>query len=161
QVDHRIGGHVPGNGVSREPVRLRLREIALDAADDDAQHLGDRIPLELDVHAAGRHVERNIGAVLLATRAVVHVPGTVERHLALVRTRRNGVGAEAVDPAALDIFEPGAEAARIPVTAAADLALEAARYGGDDGADVVRDPVGLVVVVERDALRRGAGGERD
>src|SRR6185436_3668758 len=161
QADCRIGGHVPGNGVGREPVRLRLGEITLDAADDDAQHLGVGVPLELDVHAIGRHGEGNVGAVLRAAGAVIHVPAAVQRDLALVAARGNGVGTEAVDAAALHVLEPGAEAGRIPVAAAADFALEAARYGGNDGADVLGDTMRLVVVIEGDALRRRGSGQRD
>ena len=36
QRDHGVVRYVPGNGVLRQPVRLGLREIALDAADDHA-----------------------------------------------------------------------------------------------------------------------------
>ena len=156
-----IGGHIPGNGVGRQPVRLRLGEIALDAANDDPQILGRGVPLKLDFHAIGRHRERDVRSVLHAARAVIHIPAAVERDLGFVGAGGNGVGAEAVDAGALDVLQPGAEAARIPVAAAADLALEAAGHGGDDGADVFRDPVGLVVVVEGDALRRSGRRQRN
>ena len=161
QRDGGIGGYVPGDGVGRQPVRLRLGEVAVDAADDDAQLLGHGVPLEHHVHAVGRHRERDVRPVLHATLAVVHVPAAVERHLGLIGAGRNGAGAEAVDRRVVDVLQPGAEAAGIPVAGAAHLALEVAGHGGDDGADVLGDPVGLVVVVERDALRRGGRRERD
>src|SRR6185295_12946665 len=105
--------------------------------------------------------ERNVRPVLHATRAVVHVPTTIERDLGLVRAGRNGAGGEAVDTAALDVFEPGAEAARIPIAGAAHLALEAAGHRGNDRADVLSDPVRLVVVIERDVLRGTCRAQRN
>src|SRR6185436_2191133 len=161
QVNHRVGGDVPGDGVGREPVRLRLRQVAMDTAHDDFQVLVDRVPLEYDVHAGGRHGERDVRAVLRAAGAVVHVPTTVEGDLGLVRAGRNGIGAEAVGAAALDVFEPGTKAARIPIAGAANLALEAAGHRGNDGADVLSDPMGFVVVVERDVLRGTCRAQRN
>jgi hypothetical protein len=160
QRDGGVDGHAPGDGVGGEPVRLRLGEVAADASHHDAQVLARGIPLEGDLHVAGRHREGDVGAVLHAALAVVHVPAAIERHLGLVRARGNGAGAEAVDRRAVDVLQPAAEAARIPVAAAADLALEAAGHGGDDRAHVLGDPVGLVVIVERHVARR-RDGERD
>src|SRR4029079_8407510 len=61
----------------------------------------------------------------------------------------------------IDVLQPGAEARRIPIAGAAHLTLEIAGYGRDDGADVVSHPMGLVVIVERDALWRRGGRERN
>ena len=104
--------------------------------------------------ARDRDVERDVRPVRHPALAVVLVPALVDRDLPLVRALRQRRRLERVDPVAVGVLQPGAEAARIPVARAAELGLEASRRDGDDRAPVVRGPVALVVVVELDARPR-------
>ena len=109
--------------------------------------------------AVGGDGERDVRAVLHSTCAVVLRPALVDRGLDLVVSGGN-VRRHRVRAVAVGVLEPGAEAARIPVSAAADLALIAAGGGDDHRVVVAGDPVRLVVVIELDA-RRGGETERN
>ena len=121
----------------------------------DRQHVRRRVVGERDLGVVDRDRERDVGAVEGAAEAVVLVPVLVDRHLRLVRARRQRRRLERVDAVAVRVLEPRAQAAGIPVARAAELRLEAAGGGRDHGAPVVGRPVGLVVVVELDASGRG------
>ncbi len=116
-------------------------------------------PVEGEEHrlAVGRHGERDVGAVLDAAGAVVHVPALADRHLRLVAPGRQGASGEGEDAVAVGVLEPGAQAPGIPVAGAAELALEAAGGDGDGRADVVGHPVGRGGVVELDGGGVGQG----
>jgi hypothetical protein len=159
QCDRRVRGYVPRDRIGRQPVRLRLGEVAPDATDDHPQLLRDGIPLECHVHAVRRDRECDVGSARHATLTVVHVPTAIERDFGLVGSGGNRARAEAVDRRVVDVLQPGTEAGRIPVARAAELALKTAGHGGDDGADVVGDPMRLVIVEKGDALRRGGRRE--
>src|SRR5205814_160364 len=95
-----------------------------------------------------------------AALAVVLVPAFVDGDLRLVAAVRDGGGVEGVDAVAVDVLQPGAEAAWVPIAGAAECVLEAAGDGGDNRVFVVSDPVALMVVIELDA-RSARQIERD
>ena len=128
--------------------------------DLDREDVRRRVVGEGDLRAGGGNGEGDVRPVRRAAGAVVLVPALVDRDLALVRAGRQRGRLECVDAVAVDVLQPGPEAARVPVAGAAQLGLEAARGHGDRRAAVVGDPVALVVVVELDA-RGGWQGERD
>ena len=115
---------------------------------------------EGDLCIVGRNGEGDVCPVAHAALAVVLVPALVDRDLALVAALRQSRRLEGVDAVAVGILEPRTEAVGLPVAWAAELALEAARRDGDDGTDVVGDPMALVVVVELD-VPAAAGIDRD
>src|SRR5207244_462859 len=80
----------------------------------------------------------DVRAVSRSALAVVLVPRLVERGLRVVRSLWQRGRLEGVDAVAVDILEPRAQTARIPVAGAAELRLEAHQRAGD-----------------RDARRRG------
>ena len=143
-------------------VRERARAVRRARGDlgDDREYVRRRVVGERDRRVVDRDGERDVRPARDAALTVVLVPGLVDRHLRLVRALGQRRRHEGVDPVAVRILEPGAEAARIPVARAAELGLEASRRDGDHGGLVVRRPVALVVVVELDARRRGQR-ERD
>ena len=103
--------------------------------------------------------ERDVRPVAHAARAVVLVPGFVDRDLGLVRAGRNRLRRERVRAVPVGILKPRAEAVGRPVRGTAELGLEAAGHRRDDRVPVRSHPVGLVVVVE---LHAPAGrGQRD
>ena len=125
----------------------------------DGEDVRGRVVLEDRLRAIAATVNEMFGAVLDAARAVVLVPALVQGDLDLVVARGQGAGAQRVEAVAVRVLEPGAQAARVPVARAAELALEAAGGDRDHLVAVVRDPVGLVRVVELHAgRRRGRGG---
>ncbi len=85
-----------------------------------------------------------------AACAVVLVPALADRDLHLVVAGGEGARAEDVDPVAVRVLQPGAQAVGLPVARAPELALEAAGRHRDHLVVVVRDPVRLVRVVELD-----------
>src|SRR5690606_30511203 len=109
---------------------------AATALDVDGEHLGGRVPAERDGGAA-RDGERDVVAVQRAAGAVVLGPAFVDGDLGFVVACGDRGGLELVGAVAVGVLQPGAEAIGLPVTGAAELALEAAGGGGDDRADVV------------------------
>ena len=122
---------------------------------DDRENVRRRVVGEGDLRVVDRDGERDVRPARDAALAVVLVPALVDRDLRLVGARGQRRRLEGVDPVAVGVLEPGAEAARIPVARAAELGLEASGRDRDHRALVVGDPVALVVVVELDARARG------
>src|SRR6266568_7506474 len=116
--------------------------------------MGRRVVAEGHLRVIERNREGNVGTVRDPSLAVVLGPVLADRDLGLVRTLWQGSRDKRVVAAAGRVFQPGPQAARVPVARAAKLLLEVAWRGGDDGVDVVSDPVRLVVVVEA----HGCGG---
>ena len=139
-------------------VEVRERAGAAGRAGDgggDGQDVRRSVVGESHLRARDRNVEHDVRPVRDPALAVVLVPALVDRDLPLVRALRQRRRLERVDPVAVGVLQPGAEAARIPVGRTAELGLKASRGDGDDRAPVVRAPVALVVVVELDTRRRG------
>ena len=161
-----LGGRVAGGA---EAVLTRQAEVGERARpagsaggcrDGHRQHVGGGVVAERDVRVVDGHVERDVGAVEDAVLAVVLVPTLVNRDLRLVRACGQCCRLERVDPVAVRVLEPRAQAAGVPVSRAAELGLEAAGRDGDHGAPAVGGPVRLVVVIELDAAggRQGRAG---
>src|SRR5690606_18042350 len=140
-------------GVVAQAVPLDVAVLAAAATIDvDGEHLGGRIPAERD-RGTGGDGGGDVGSVQCATGAVVLGPAFVDGDLGFVVARGDRGGLELVGAVAVGVLQPRAEAIGLPVTGAAELALEAACGGGDDRGDVVGDPVGGVVVIELHAGR--------
>ncbi len=135
-------GGVPG----QRPAALALDG---DGGDVVRRREGDRDQVADPAHGEGDVSRAPVGAER-------DVPALVERDLELVAADRQCVGGEGVGAVAVGVLQPGAQAVRLPVPGAAELALEVAGRRRDGRADVVGDPVALVVVVE---LHRRVGGQ--
>jgi hypothetical protein len=152
----RHGARVPGDGVRRDPIGLSPADVPLGGSvGADGQHVSGGVVGEEDLDAGLRHREGDVGAVERAVGAVVLVPALIDRDLRLVVAGRDRGGREGIDPVAVRILEPGAQALRLPVPRAAQEVLVAAGRRGDHGVPVAGHPVRRVIVIELDRRRRG------
>ena len=88
---------------------------AMIGGDLDREDVRRRVVGEGDLRAVGRDVEGDVRPVRDAVGAVVLVKALVDRDLGLVRAGRQRGRLERVDAVAVDVLQPGPEAARIPV----------------------------------------------
>ena len=158
----RVPGRAQAVLAGQVEVRQRTRAAGRAVVDGnvDREDVRRCVVGEGDLRAVGRDGERDVRSVEDAAGAVVLVPALVDGDLARVRVGRQGGCLEGVDAVAVDVLQPGPEAARIPVAGTTQLGLEGAGDRGDRRALVVGDPVALVVVVELDA-RNAWQVERD
>ena len=119
---------------------IEVRKVAVSDRRRDREHVRRRVVAERQRRVVERNGERDVRAVQRPTSAVVHVPAFVDRDLCLVRAGGQRRRLERGCPVAVGI-------------------LEAAHRHRDRRADVVRDPVALVVVVELHRPTRR--GQRD
>src|SRR5687768_16895320 len=102
--------------------------------------MGCGVVAEANLRAVSRNREWDIGAITDAALTIVLIPALVDRDFALIRAGRNSGCLERVDPVAVEVLEPGAQAVRLPIARAAELALEAAGRDGDRRVFIIGDP---------------------
>ncbi len=155
-----LGGRVAGGAETVLSRQAEVRERARPARssgrrrDGHRQHVRSGVVAERHFRVVDGDVERDVRAVEDAPLAVVLAPVLVDCDLRLVGPGRQDRRLERVDPVAVRILEPRAQAGGVPVSRTAELGLEAPGRDGDDRAPVVGAPVGFVVVVELDAAGR-------
>ena len=139
---------VPSDGIGGNPMGFGQANIALWCAVRNRQHFTDRVPLEINFRAIGRHSERNICAIRSAANTVVFRPTFVDRNFGVVVARRNHCRSEYIGAVAVQVFQPRAQTIGVPIVGTTEFALEAARNGGDDRVFVAGDPMRGVVIIE-------------
>ena len=142
--------HVPGQHVLRQPVGSCFGNVAPGPVARNLENVRASVVGEHDLLTCGADGERDVGPVLDAAGTIVLRPALVMRHLGFVIAGRNRPCRKGIEPVAVRVLQPRAQAIRLPVARATELGLEAAGHRGDDGILIARDPVRRIVIEELD-----------